>query len=104
MLKAVEKTGDLAAVLADLGRRARRASRTLALASAEQKNAALGAMADAIRNASKTILAANQEDLAEAKSSGATAAFLDRLALTETRVADMARAVADIAALPDPVG
>ena len=104
MLKAVEKSGDLGAVLADIGRRARAAARVLALASAEQKNAALAAMADEIRSYTGAILASNTEDVAEAKASNANTAFVDRLTLTDARVADMAQAVADIAALPDPVG
>jgi len=104
MLQAIEPSGRLPGVLADIGRRARAASRALSLASTSAKNASLIAMAEEIRNSSQAILAANQEDLAEAKVSGATAAFLDRLALTETRIAEMAQAVADIATLPDPVG
>src|SRR5215467_5751797 len=66
-LKAVEKTGDIAAVMRDIGVRARAAGRSLALASAADKNRALAAMAAAVRNSTAAILAANAEDIAEAK-------------------------------------
>ena len=81
-LKAVENS-DVAAVMADLGRKARAAARVLALAPAAQKNAALGAMAGAVRKANSAILAANAEDLAQARASGASAAYLDLLTLDE---------------------
>jgi glutamate-5-semialdehyde dehydrogenase len=96
--------GDVAVVMADLGRRARGAARRLALATAAEKNAALAAMAAAIRAAAPAILVANRDDMAEARAAGQTSAFLDRLMLDEARVSATADAVADIAALPDPVG
>src|SRR5437588_8113439 len=89
-LKTIESSGDLPAVMADLGRRARLAARTLALASTEQKDAALAAMAGAIRARADEILAANRDDVAEAKNSGAAPAFLDRLAIDAKRIAAMA--------------
>jgi glutamate-5-semialdehyde dehydrogenase len=76
----------------------------LALAPTAQKDRALAAMAAAIRARQAQILAANAEDMAEAKASGATAAFLDRLALDERRVAAMADGLEVVCALPDPVG
>jgi glutamate-5-semialdehyde dehydrogenase len=103
-LKAVEKTGDIAAVMRDIGARARAAGRSLALASAADKNRALAAMAAAIRQSAAAILAANAEDIAEAKSSGVAAAFIDRLMLDEKRVAAIADGVEVVAKLPDPVG
>jgi glutamate-5-semialdehyde dehydrogenase len=90
--------------MADLGRRARQAARRVALASDEQKNAALGAMAASIRARASVILAANAEDLAEAKAKGQTAAFIDRLTLNGERLEAVATAVESVAALPDPVG
>jgi glutamate-5-semialdehyde dehydrogenase len=75
----------------------------LALAPKEQKDAALAAMAQALRAHTRDILAANARDLAEARSSGATAAFLDRLALNEARIAAMVGALDIVRALPDPV-
>jgi glutamate-5-semialdehyde dehydrogenase len=61
-------------------------------------------MANAIRAAKADILAANAEDTADAKTSGATSAFLDRLALDEKRVAAMADGIEIVRAQPDPVG
>jgi len=103
-LKAVEKSGDIAAVMRDIGARARAAGRRLALASTADKDRALAAMAAAMRKSSAAILAANAEDIAEAKSGGATAAFVDRLMLDEKRVAAIADGLEVVAKLADPVG
>ncbi len=104
-LKTIEKSsGDLAAVMHDIGRRARLAARALALASSAQKDAALAAMAAAVRARAGEILAANRDDVAEAKNSGAAAAFLDRLAIDDKRIAAMADGLDVVRALPDPVG
>ncbi len=103
-LKAVEKSGDIATVMRDIGVRAKAAARALALASTADKDRALAAMAAAIRSATAAILAANAEDIAEAKSGGATAAFLDRLMLDGKRVAAIADSVELVARLADPVG
>jgi glutamate-5-semialdehyde dehydrogenase len=103
-LKAVVAPGDLDAVMREIGRHARNAARTLALAPAAQKNRALAAMARAIRHSTASILAANAEDRAAAKSGGATVAFLDRLSLDADRVAAMATGLEVIRKLKDPVG
>ncbi|MGB7259756.1 MAG: glutamate-5-semialdehyde dehydrogenase [Pseudolabrys sp.] len=103
-LKTIEGTGDIAAAMADIGRRARAAARVLALAPTAQKDNALKGMADAIREQKADILAANGEDIAEARSSGATPAFLDRLALDDARVEAMAAGIEIVRALKDPVG
>ncbi|MGV2981827.1 glutamate-5-semialdehyde dehydrogenase [Camelimonas sp. ID_303_24] len=95
---------DVATLMADMGARAVIARRTLALASAETRAAALAAAADAIRRASARILAANAEDIAEARANGQTEAYIDRLALDASRINAIADGVAAIAALPDPVG
>jgi len=95
---------DVAALMADMGRRAVVARRELALASAETRTAALAAAADAIRRASPDILAANADDIAEARANGQTEAYIDRLALDGARIDAIADGVAAIAALPDPVG
>jgi glutamate-5-semialdehyde dehydrogenase len=81
--------------------RTRAAAAKLALLSSEQKNVMLRAMADAIENHAKSILAANRKDV---ESSGLEGAMLDRLLLTAERVEDMAQGVREVAALPDPVG
>jgi glutamate-5-semialdehyde dehydrogenase len=96
--------GDITALMAGIGARARAASRRIALAPSAQRDAALLAMADAIRAASARILAANALDVAEARAAGQPASYLDRLALDGARVAAIAEAVAAIASLPDPVG
>jgi glutamate-5-semialdehyde dehydrogenase len=103
-LKTVESTPDVAGLMHDIGRRAKAAARVLALAGTAQKDDALTAMAGQIRAHGPKILAANAQDLAEAKASGATTAFLDRLALDDKRVAAMADGLDVVRALADPVG
>jgi glutamate-5-semialdehyde dehydrogenase len=98
------ENGDVAALMHGLGRAARAAARQVGTASAEQRNRALAAMATSLRERAPAILAANQLDLADARSSGLIASFVDRLTLDEARLEAIAQAVADIAALPDPVG
>src|SRR5690349_10609800 len=95
---------DVDALMADLGRRARAAAHRVALASTEEKNAALRAMASSIRAQEKSILTANAEDLADARAKGQTGAFIDRLVLDPERLEAIAAAVESIAELPDPVG
>jgi glutamate-5-semialdehyde dehydrogenase len=87
-----------------MGRRAREAAAALALASTEAKNAALSAMAERIQANAGKILEANAQDVEAARAKGRDAAFIDRLALNEARVASMAKGLRDIAELADPVG
>jgi len=101
---ATEDTGSLVEVMAEIGKRARAASRQLALASTEAKNAALIAMADALNEAIPTILAENEKDVARAQEQGMTAAFIDRLTLNAVRIVAMSEGLRAIAELPDPVG
>ncbi len=103
-LKTIEGSGDIAGVMRDIGARARAAARRLALASTADKDKALAAMADAVRAARRDILAANAEDIAEAKGRGATVAFVDRLMLDDKRVAAIADGLDVVAKLADPVG
>jgi glutamate-5-semialdehyde dehydrogenase len=103
-LKTVEGSADLLAVMRDLARNARAAARVLALASPKQKNQALEAIEAAIRTGMPAILAANAEDVTEVRAGGASAAFLDRLALTEARVNAMADGVKVVRDIRDPVG
>jgi glutamate-5-semialdehyde dehydrogenase len=79
---------------------ARAAGHILARSTPATRNAALAAMADALRDGMREILNANQADVAAYRG---TAAFLDRLTLTEARVEAMARGLEDVAALPDPL-
>jgi glutamate-5-semialdehyde dehydrogenase len=102
-LKSIEGS-DISLVMGEIGRRTRAAARILALAPAAQKNRALAAMAQAIRDGQAGILAANAEDVAEAEAGGTTAAFLDRLSLDARRVAAMADGIEVVQALADPVG
>jgi glutamate-5-semialdehyde dehydrogenase len=97
-----ETITDIAAYMADLGRRARAASRDLARASTKAKDEALNAIADAIDASRAALGAANAQDLGAAK--GLDAALLDRLELTEGRIDTMIEGLRQIAALPDPVG
>jgi glutamate-5-semialdehyde dehydrogenase len=101
-LKTIEPVA--ATIMPEIGRQARAATRVLALAATAQKDAALAAMAQAIRKRASAILAANAQDLAEAKAAGATPAFLDRLALDDKRVAAMAEGLDVVRALAEPVG
>jgi glutamate-5-semialdehyde dehydrogenase len=87
-----------------LGARARAASRRLACASPGQKNAALLSMAEAVVREAERILAANEADLREAREQGLSAAMIDRLALTPSRLEGIAAGLREVAALPDPVG
>ena len=103
-LKSIEGTGDIAACMAEIGRQARLAARALALAPAAQKDRALERMAAAVREQKSRILAANAEDNAEARGSGMTGAFLDRLSLDAARVEAIAAAIDAVRALKDPIG
>ena len=105
MLKAHEQSGhDTAALMAGIGRKARAASRPLAVAATETKNAALLAMADALVRNERAILDANAIDIANGEEAGLTPAMMDRLKLTSERVAAIAQGVREIAALEDPIG
>ncbi len=97
-------TDDIEAAMMEVGRRARAAARRLAVAAGEEKKAALGAMAAAVRRRTGEILEANAGDLAAMKAAGASAAFVDRGTLTAARVEAIAAALEAIAELPDPVG
>jgi glutamate-5-semialdehyde dehydrogenase len=95
---------DLHTLMQDLGRAAVAAAERLALAETGLKNQALAAAAAAIRAQAAGILAANADDLFDARETGMSGALLDRLQLDATRVEAMARALEDVAALPDPIG
>lgn len=95
---------NLKKMLMEQGQRAKKASRFLATASTPVKNKALYAMADALQANQAQIIAANATDLDNGRQAGLSAALLERLALDEKRVADMAQGLREIASLPDPVG
>ena len=96
--------GELSTVMDAMGARARQSARVLAGASAEQKNGALLAAAESLKNHMPEILAANEKDLQAARASGLSEAMLDRLMLDESRVLSMADGLRNIAELDDPVG
>jgi glutamate-5-semialdehyde dehydrogenase len=102
--QAVNPAADLNASLLALGKRARKASRVLALASPEQKNRALLAAAGFLRARTGDLIRANEKDMEQARVKNLAAAALDRLSLDEQRITGMAQSLEDIAALPDPVG
>ncbi|WDZ76372.1 glutamate-5-semialdehyde dehydrogenase [Ensifer adhaerens] len=104
MLDEVKNKDDVESVMLEIGRRAKAASRPLAVASAERKHAALIAMADTIVTRRQEILAANAIDLENARETGVASAFIDRLTLTEARIFDMANGIRAIAEFKDPVG
>src|SRR3979411_3107361 len=103
-LKAIDGNADLPVLMTGLAIHARAAARVLALASPEQKNRALEAIERAIHADAAAILAANAEDVADVRSSGATGAFIDRLTLTQARIDAMADGIATVREIPDPVG
>ncbi|MBU3645000.1 MAG: glutamate-5-semialdehyde dehydrogenase [Candidatus Methylopumilus sp.] len=95
---------DIAQYMNQVGVQAREASRAMAKADTRTKNQALNAIADMILREQDKILAANQQDLAQAKANGLDSAMLDRLTLTEKSVHGMAEGLSQIAALADPIG
>ena len=99
-----EAVVDVAALMQDMGDRARQAARDIALASTDTKNAALAAIAAGIRARVDDVLAANARDLAGMRQRDVTPAYQERATLNPERVEAIAKAVEDIAALPDPVG
>lgn len=90
--------------LQEMGRSARAASRTLALLSTEQKNAALHVIADELDTQADAILSQNALDVHEADARGIGTALLDRLRLTPARLAAIADDTRRVADLPDPIG
>lgn len=88
----------------DAARRARTASKRLALLTAADKNAALEAAADAVLAASETILTANAGDVDAARAGGTEESLLDRLRLTPERIEGIAAGLRQVAGLPDPIG
>ena len=86
-----------------MGKRAKEAAAVLAVAG-RKKNDALLAIAQALLSHSEEILKENQKDLENGKNAGLTPSLLDRLALSQERIAAMAEGVRQVAAMPDPIG
>jgi len=95
---------DVQSYMHGVGRAARAAARATARAETAAKNAALEAMAAAIERDGPRLLAANAQDVAEAKRNGLEAALVDRLVLTPKGIRSMAQGLREIAQLPDPIG
>ena len=106
MLDTVTKAADtdLDALMLAIGRRARAAARRLGTLPPPVKEAALRRAAACLREAAPAVLEANARDVAAARERGTKGAFIDRLTLDPARLEAVAKAVEDIAALPDPVG
>ena len=90
--------------LQELCLKARNASRITAMLSGQEKNRALSICAESLLSHCEEILFANRQDMDEAEDQGMSEGLLDRLALTEKRIADMAAGMRAVAALEDPVG
>lgn len=97
-------SADYAAMMNDLGQRARAAALRLATETGARKNDSLLRLATALEANQTEVLAANQRDVAAATANGVAPAQLDRLTLTAPRLAHLAESVRQVAALPDPVG
>ena len=93
-----------AQIMQALGQAAKEAAEQMARVSSEQKKQALLSAAQALRDQSETILAANAVDMAAGREKRLSSALLDRLALTPERIMAMAQGVETIAQAPDPVG
>jgi len=95
---------DVAAVMAEIGVKAKEAARVLAMSDASAKDAALLGMANALWEAREEILSENEKDMIAAKANGTAPAFLDRLQLSEERIRAMMDGLKAISELADPVG
>lgn len=84
--------------------RGRAAARAIRSASTDVRDAALASIAARLEADAAAILAANAQDVAAAVADGTSAALIDRLTLNDERLAALAQAVRDVAALADPVG
>ena len=92
------------AIVSDLARDARKAARTLSTATGAERKAALEAIAQAIESRAAEILAANEQDMAAARTADMHPQMQDRLLLTADRIKDIVGGARQVAALPDPLG
>ncbi len=88
----------------NIGKRAKAASRILAVAGTELKNKALNAISQALISSKDIILSENMKDIRKARLNGMSESMVDRLALTADRIDAMAQGVAAVAAMNDPIG
>lgn len=104
MTSSAENSNSVTDQVLDIARRAKEASHALATATRATKDAALENMADALVASAPKIIAANAIDLERGRAAGTSPGLLDRLALDEQRITDIADALRQVASLPDPVG
>jgi glutamate-5-semialdehyde dehydrogenase len=100
----IEQQVNLASEVVHKATLAKQAAPSLSLLTTEQKNNALLLMADALVAETSSILIANAEDLGRGRESGISTSLLDRLALNEQRIVDMAEGLRQVVELPDPIG
>ncbi|WDF02798.1 MULTISPECIES: glutamate-5-semialdehyde dehydrogenase [Shouchella] len=86
-----------------IAKRAKKAAPTIARATLEERNEALLLLAEALQTKREYLLDENQQDITEAKQKGTAQPLIDRLLLTEERIADMAEGMRQLVALPDPI-
>jgi glutamate-5-semialdehyde dehydrogenase len=91
-------------VAATLAAKAAKAAKAVAVLSTAQKNVVLQSFANRIREATPAIIAANKDEVAQAKSNGTSLAMIDRLTLDAARIDAMSKAMEQIIQLTDPVG
>ncbi|MDO4325563.1 MAG: glutamate-5-semialdehyde dehydrogenase [bacterium] len=91
-------------MLEELGKRAKEVSRVLGTLSMDKKNEGLSAAAQELLSQREEILLANAKDMENGRKNGMSQGLLDRLALSEERIAAMAKGLLDIRKLDDPVG
>ena len=90
--------------LVAMGKAAKAAGRVLATLTTDEKNRALLAIADELEAQTETVLAQNALDIADGRKKGLSEGLLDRLLLTEARMAGLAADTRSVVGLPDPVG
>ena len=95
---------DIKAYVLKKAKAAKEGARLLAKSSSKEKNNALLKMADALKKRKAELINENKKDIAFAEKKGLSKAMIDRLALNEKRINEMAQGLIEVAALPDPVG
>ena len=95
---------DIKAYILKKAKAAKEGARALAKASSKEKNNALLKMADALKKRRAELIKENKKDIAFAEKKGLSKAMIDRLALNDKRINEMAQGLIEVAALPDPVG
>ena len=100
----VTKAEQIAQMIETMGQQARQAALALSIASSDQKSQAIRNAAQCLRAEAADILAINAQEVRQSQEAGLSLAMIDRLMLDSERVESIARAIEDIADLPDPIG